>query len=127
MYRGKKQYLVRWKGYSDDSDTWENESVLNSCAEVLEAFNKENAEKEATNNENSEDENQVEENAMAKKKGRQNDAKKRTKNEKATLPPKKARREEEKTGDEGDESAEKDYEVSCPSVGQFSLLNIKLS
>lgn len=41
MYRRKKQYLIRWKGYGEDNDTWENESVLQSCQEALDAFQKE--------------------------------------------------------------------------------------
>ncbi|KAG8247555.1 hypothetical protein J6590_057846 [Homalodisca vitripennis] len=42
VYHGKRQFLVRWKGYKEDNDTWENESVLQSCSEVLDAFKLDN-------------------------------------------------------------------------------------
>ena len=35
---GIRQYLVRWKGYSADSDTWEPESNLSNCQSLLDAF-----------------------------------------------------------------------------------------
>src|SRR5579863_7168245 len=35
--RGKKQYLIRWKGYSDTHDSWEPEAYLNA-PELLQAF-----------------------------------------------------------------------------------------
>lgn len=33
---------MRWKGYKEDSDTWENESALLACPDVLEEFKKDN-------------------------------------------------------------------------------------
>uniref|UniRef100_A0A1B6G821 Chromo domain-containing protein n=1 Tax=Cuerna arida TaxID=1464854 RepID=A0A1B6G821_9HEMI len=42
VYHGKRQFLVRWKGYKEESDTWENESVLQSCSEALDAFKLDN-------------------------------------------------------------------------------------
>uniref|UniRef100_A0A1B6KKA2 Chromo domain-containing protein n=1 Tax=Graphocephala atropunctata TaxID=36148 RepID=A0A1B6KKA2_9HEMI len=42
VYHGKRQFLVRWKGYKEDNDTWENESMLQSCSEVLESFKVDN-------------------------------------------------------------------------------------
>lgn len=35
--RGKTLYLVRWKGYNKDYDTWEKEENLN-CPEILVAY-----------------------------------------------------------------------------------------
>ena len=35
--KGRRQFLVRWKGYDDDSDTWEQEKDLN-CAQLIEEF-----------------------------------------------------------------------------------------
>src|SRR5579863_6416939 len=37
MQRGKKQYLIRWKGYSEVHDSWEPEAYLNA-PELLQAF-----------------------------------------------------------------------------------------
>ncbi|XP_015429940.1 PREDICTED: chromobox protein homolog 1 [Dufourea novaeangliae] len=35
--KGRRQFLVRWKGYDEDSDTWEQEKDLN-CPELIEDF-----------------------------------------------------------------------------------------
>lgn len=35
--KGKLHYLIRWKGYSADSDTWEPENTL-SCQELINKF-----------------------------------------------------------------------------------------
>lgn len=35
--RGVKQYLIRWKGYGAESDTWEPESTL-SCPDLIQKF-----------------------------------------------------------------------------------------
>lgn len=36
--KGKREYLVRWKGYSKKDDTWEPEEHL-TCPDLIEAFN----------------------------------------------------------------------------------------
>lgn len=38
--KGKLHYLIRWKGYSADSDTWEPENTL-SCPDLIAKFNDE--------------------------------------------------------------------------------------
>ncbi|KMQ97762.1 chromobox protein 5 [Lasius niger] len=35
--KGSRQFLVRWKGYGESADTWENEKDLN-CPELIEKF-----------------------------------------------------------------------------------------
>lgn len=35
--KGRRQFLVRWKGYSEDSDTWEQEKDLN-CPKLIANF-----------------------------------------------------------------------------------------
>ncbi|XP_063979905.1 uncharacterized protein LOC135163926 [Diachasmimorpha longicaudata] len=35
--KGRRQFLVRWKGYNDDADTWEQEKDL-SCPQLIEDF-----------------------------------------------------------------------------------------
>ena len=35
--RGVRHFLIRWKGYEPESDTWEPESTLN-CAELIADF-----------------------------------------------------------------------------------------
>lgn len=37
LVKGVKQFLIRWKGYGADSDTWEPESTL-SCPELIAKF-----------------------------------------------------------------------------------------
>lgn len=37
MFRGKKQYLIKWVGYPETDNTWEFESNL-FCSEILEAY-----------------------------------------------------------------------------------------
>nr|CAI5840763.1 unnamed protein product [Callosobruchus analis] len=37
MVRGVRHYLIRWKGYEEESDTWEPENTLN-CPELINAF-----------------------------------------------------------------------------------------
>jgi len=36
--RGKKQFLVRWKGYMAEEDTWENRENLENAKELVEEF-----------------------------------------------------------------------------------------
>lgn len=35
--KGRRQFRVRWKGYTEDQDTWELEKDLN-CPELIEEF-----------------------------------------------------------------------------------------
>lgn len=37
MVKGQRLYLIRWKGYEEESDTWEPESTLN-CADLISEF-----------------------------------------------------------------------------------------
>ena len=39
--RGKDKYLVRWKGFMAESDTWEGRENLENAKEVIEEFEKE--------------------------------------------------------------------------------------
>lgn len=41
--KGRRQFLIRWKGYGEDSDTWEQEEDLN-CSQLIEEFLAENEE-----------------------------------------------------------------------------------
>jgi len=56
IFKGKRQYLVRWKGYAEDNDTWENESALQSCKEILDAFKKEHLAEANSGDEDAEEE-----------------------------------------------------------------------
>ncbi|XP_038076443.1 chromodomain Y-like protein 2 [Patiria miniata] len=38
-YKGKLEYLVRWKNYGSDDDTWEPVENLRNCIDLLDAFN----------------------------------------------------------------------------------------
>ncbi|KAG7296052.1 hypothetical protein JYU34_021149 [Plutella xylostella] len=42
--KGKLHYLIRWKGYSADTDTWEPENTL-SCPDLINKFNEKDASK----------------------------------------------------------------------------------
>ena len=39
--RGKDKYLVRWKGFMMESDTWEGRENLENTKEAIEEFEKE--------------------------------------------------------------------------------------
>jgi len=40
MVRGKEKFLVRWKGYTAEEDTWENKENLENAKELVEEFKK---------------------------------------------------------------------------------------
>jgi len=39
--RGKDKYLVRWKGFTAESDTWEERENLKNAQETIQEFEKE--------------------------------------------------------------------------------------
>ena len=41
MVRGKDKFLVRWKGYTAEEDTWENRENLGNTKELVEEFERE--------------------------------------------------------------------------------------
>ena len=41
IVRGKKKFLVRWKGYMVEEDTWENRENLRNTKELVEEFERE--------------------------------------------------------------------------------------
>jgi len=41
MIRGKEKFLVRWKGYTAEKDTWENRKNLENAKELVEEFKRE--------------------------------------------------------------------------------------
>jgi len=41
MVREKKKFLVRWKGYMAEEDTWENRKNLENAKELVEEFDRE--------------------------------------------------------------------------------------
>ncbi|XP_017351900.1 chromodomain Y-like protein [Ictalurus punctatus] len=43
--KGKMEYLVRWRGYTFEGDTWEPESNLISCMEFINEFNRQHSER----------------------------------------------------------------------------------
>ncbi|XP_041804272.1 chromodomain Y-like protein isoform X2 [Chelmon rostratus] len=47
--KGKVEYLVRWRGYGSDGDTWEPESHLSTCMMYVHDFNRQYAERQRDN------------------------------------------------------------------------------
>ncbi|KAG7319566.1 hypothetical protein KOW79_016709 [Hemibagrus wyckioides] len=43
--KGKMEYLVRWRGYTFEGDTWEPEANLTSCMEFINEFNRQHSER----------------------------------------------------------------------------------
>jgi len=41
MVREKERFLVRWKGYTVEEDTWENRENLENAKELVEEFERE--------------------------------------------------------------------------------------
>jgi len=41
IVREKKKFLVRWKGYMAEEDTWENRKNLENAKELVEEFDRE--------------------------------------------------------------------------------------
>ena len=42
--REKEKFLVRWKGYTAEEDTWENRENLENAKELVEEFKREHRE-----------------------------------------------------------------------------------
>ncbi|XP_073348066.1 chromodomain Y-like protein [Pagrus major] len=47
--KGKLEYLVRWRGYGSEGDTWEPESHLSTCMIYVHDFNRQYAERQRDN------------------------------------------------------------------------------
>lgn len=47
--KGKVEYLVRWRGYGSEEDTWEPESHLSTCMIYVHEFNRQYAERQRDN------------------------------------------------------------------------------
>ncbi|XP_040911709.1 chromodomain Y-like protein isoform X2 [Toxotes jaculatrix] len=47
--KGKVEYLVRWRGYGSEEDTWEPESHLSTCMIYVHEFNRQHAERQRDN------------------------------------------------------------------------------
>jgi len=41
IVQGKEKFLVRWKGYTAEEDTWENRENLGNTKELVEEFERE--------------------------------------------------------------------------------------
>lgn len=47
--KGRVEYLVRWRGYGSQGDTWEPESHLSTCMNYVHDFNRQHAERQRDN------------------------------------------------------------------------------
>ena len=47
--KGKVEYLVRWRGYGSEGDTWEPEGNLSTCTMYVHDFNRQHAEHQREN------------------------------------------------------------------------------
>lgn len=47
--KGKVEYLVRWRGYGSEGDTWEPEGNLSTCTMYVHDFNRQHAEQQREN------------------------------------------------------------------------------
>jgi len=41
VVKGRKKFLVRWKGYMAEEDTWENRANLKNTKELVDEFERE--------------------------------------------------------------------------------------
>lgn len=57
IYKGKKQYLIKWVGYPDSDNTWEFRSNL-FCTEILQEYEKNKSSKNKSNSTKPSKENQ---------------------------------------------------------------------
>lgn len=95
--KGKLHYLIRWKGYDADNDTWEPENTL-SCPDLISKYNEEK--------ENSKSKTKEEKKEKKDKKGKKG-IKRKGKRDSSGTPAKKTKSEWDSEG--ADENAE--YEV----------------
>lgn len=124
--RGKLQYLIRWKGYDADNDSWEPESTVN-CPDIVARYNEKNLKpekkgkpkkvaKEADQDENEEPINEEEqEDDIESEKAPLNKktiGRGRPKQRKSTGRPKKVDNDRDKNSDDdNEENDEVEYEV----------------
>ncbi|XP_012284332.1 uncharacterized protein DDB_G0283697-like isoform X2 [Orussus abietinus] len=98
--KGRRQFLVRWKNYGEEADTWEQEKDLN-CPELIEEFL-------SQNEETSTPEKPVK---TAKAKQQHQQQRKTEKPKKSKIVSKKDFKEAEEEEDSGDEKGSKEFEV----------------
>jgi len=41
VVRGKEKFLVRWKGYTAEGDTWESREILKNTKDLVKEFERE--------------------------------------------------------------------------------------